>query len=139
MSKYLLLATLIGAGSVAGVAQQKVVREVPAHMINSLEGVDLYKEYCAVCHGVAGKGDGPAADAIKKQPTDLTQLSRKHAGKFPTLGVQVSIKNGNGVIEHGTPDMPVWGKVFSQDGQQNNLGQLRIMSLLKYVETLQAK
>jgi mono/diheme cytochrome c family protein len=138
MSRYLLIALALG-GSLAANAQQKVIKQVPARMIASTEGVDLFKEYCAVCHGVAAKGDGPAASALKKHPSDLTQLARKNGGKFPTLAVQTSIKGSNAILEHGTAEMPMWGSVFSQNGQQKDLGDIRQMALLKYVEALQAK
>jgi mono/diheme cytochrome c family protein len=119
-------------------AQNKAIKEVPVKMISSLEGKDLFHEYCAVCHGADAKGAGPAAEALKKRPTDLTQLARAHNGKFPTLEVQMAIK-GNGGIEHGTPDMPMWGSIFNNTGQQRDLGDMRIMALLKYVEAIQAK
>jgi mono/diheme cytochrome c family protein len=139
MSQYIWIALLAFGGSLAANAQQKVVKEVPARMIHSLEGVDLYREYCAVCHGVAAKGDGPAASALKKAPTDLTQLARKNGGKFPTLAVQTSIKGSSKIVEHGTVEMPIWGSVLSQNGQQKDLGDMRQMALLKYIESLQAK
>lgn len=31
-----------------------------------------FKQLCATCHGPSGKGDGPAAAAIKPKPRDLT-------------------------------------------------------------------
>jgi mono/diheme cytochrome c family protein len=137
--QYLILAFLSIGGYEAAVAQQKVIKEVPARMTRSLEGVDLFREYCAVCHGVNAKGDGPAADALKKHPTDLTQLARKNAGKFPVLAVQMTIKGSNGITEHGTREMPMWGTIFSQSGSQKDLGDMRVASLLKYIEDLQAK
>jgi mono/diheme cytochrome c family protein len=136
----LIVAILLGlGGQVAANAQSKVIKEVPARMIASLEGQDLYREFCAVCHGVDAKGAGPAASALKKTPTDLTLLARKNKGKYPTLAVQVSIKAGNGVIEHGTGDMPIWGKIFSETGQQRDLGEMRVLALVKYIEQIQAK
>jgi mono/diheme cytochrome c family protein len=108
-------------------------------MTQSLEGVDLYRQYCAVCHGVTAKGDGPAASALKKHATDLTQLAHKNGGKFPMLAVQTSIKGSSGIVEHGAGEMPMWGQVFSQNGQQKDLGDMRVMALLKYVEQIQAK
>jgi mono/diheme cytochrome c family protein len=139
MSKYLIFAMLGFGGWATAHAQQAVIKEVPAHMTRSLEGVDLFREYCAVCHGVAGKGDGPAASALKKHPGDLTQLTRKNGGKFPALAVQTTMKGSNDVIEHGTRQMPMWGAIFTESGQQRNLGEMRMMSLLKYVEGMQAK
>ena len=138
--QYLILATFLGMGGyVAASVRQKVIKEVPAHMIGSLEGIDLYREYCAVCHGVNAKGDGPAAGALKKHPTDLTQLARRSGGRFPVLAVQLTIKGSNLVMEHGTREMPMWGFIFSQSGQQKDLGDMRVMSLLKYLEDVQVK
>ena len=144
MNKYLIPQSLILAflsigGYEAVNAQQKVIKEVPARMTRSLEGVDLFREYCAVCHGVTAKGDGPAADALKKHPTDLTQLARKNGGKFPVLAVQMTIKGSNSIIEHGTREMPMWGTIFSQSGSQKDLGDMRVTSVLKYIEDFQAK
>ena len=137
MSHYLIILALGCCISVS--AQQKVIKEVPARMNRSLEGVDLFREYCAVCHGVNARGDGPAADALKKHPTDLTQLGRKHAGKYPVLEVQTAIKGSRDIIEHGTHEMPVWGTIFSQSGQQRDLGDMRVIALVKYIEGIQAK
>ena len=138
-SFYLVLA-VAAVGSVTAVqAQQKVIKEVSARMTTSLEGVDLYRQFCAVCHGVNGKGNGPAADALKKPATDLTQIARKNGGKFPLLAVQMTIKGNGGITEHGTSQMPMWGSVFSQEGQQKDLGDMRSMAVLKYLESMQAK
>jgi mono/diheme cytochrome c family protein len=139
MSQYLLLAILSLGACANAAAQQTVIREVPARMTKSIEGLDLYREYCAVCHGVSGKGDGPAASATKKHPTDLTHLTRTHGGKFPTLAVQTSIKGNNSIVEHGTGEMPVWGSILNQSGAQKALGDMRVTALVKYVESLQDK
>src|SRR5450432_498681 len=137
------LGTALGlAILVAGAAaseQNKTVKEVPAQMTGSLDGQELYVHYCAVCHGTDAKGAGPAASALKKQPSDLTLLSRKNGGKFPALAVQMSIKGSNGVIEHGTREMPMWVSIFSDMGRDRSMGDMRVMALLKYVEHIQAK
>ncbi|MBZ5572099.1 MAG: cytochrome c [Acidobacteriia bacterium] len=44
-------------------------------------GQQMYSAYCAVCHGNDGKGGGPAAEALKVPPPDLTVLARKNGGK----------------------------------------------------------
>ncbi|HYM67436.1 MAG TPA: c-type cytochrome, partial [Patescibacteria group bacterium] len=32
----------------------------------------LYRRHCAVCHGIAGRGDGPAAGLLSPRPRDFT-------------------------------------------------------------------
>jgi mono/diheme cytochrome c family protein len=36
------------------------------------QGRGIYKANCAACHGDGGKGDGPAAGALKPPPRDHT-------------------------------------------------------------------
>jgi mono/diheme cytochrome c family protein len=123
----------------AGAQTKTVIKEVPAKMTRSLDGKDLFRQFCAVCHGVDGKGAGPAAAALKRPTGDLTQLSRKNAGKFPKLRVKVSITGGDNVMEHGTRDMPMWGSVLSETGQQRAMGDMRVQALLDYLEQIQAQ
>jgi mono/diheme cytochrome c family protein len=115
------------------------IKKVNAQPTTSMNGVDLFKEYCAVCHGTDAKGSGPAADALKKRPADLTQLSRKNGGTFPELHVMNYIKGQDTVASHGSRDMPVWGTIFSQMSPNQDLVQVRVDALLKYVEQMQAK
>lgn len=117
----------------------KTIKRVNARPTATLNGVDLFKEYCAVCHGNDAKGDGPAADALKKRPADLTQLSRKNGGTFPELHVMNFIKGQDVVAAHGSRDMPIWGSIFSQMSSNPDLVQVRTYALLKYIEEMQAK
>jgi len=36
------------------------------------EAQQIFNSRCTMCHGAAGKGDGPAAAALKPQPRDLS-------------------------------------------------------------------
>jgi len=137
-SVYLFL--ISASAVVTAVAQPAAtIKEVPARMTRSLDGKELFGQFCAVCHGIDAKGRGPAAPALKKDPTDLTQLSRNGNGKFPALRVKMSITGGENVMEHGTREMPMWGPVFTEIGQERALGQMRVQALLAYMEQLQAK
>jgi mono/diheme cytochrome c family protein len=116
------------------------VKKVPARPIQSLAGKDLYREYCAVCHGIAGKGDGPAAIALKTPPSDLTQISRKNGGKFPRLRVLNTINGESGEpAAHGSKDMPVWGSVFQHMNANSDIGTIRVHNLMEYIEEIQAR
>lgn len=135
-SVYLLV--LISACLTAA-AQTKVIKEVAVRPAVSNQGVDLYNQYCSVCHGKDGKGAGPAADALKTRPTDLTQIAHRNNGKFNELEVKLVIEGQDKVIAHGTTNMPVWGTLLRGSADNWALGELRVQELLKYVEKMQAK
>jgi mono/diheme cytochrome c family protein len=107
-------------------------------LISSLEGQALYHEYCAVCHGEQGKGDGPMARALKSPPADLTRIAIRNGGTFPLKKVE-RIISGDSPVEagHGTREMPVWGPIFSQIAWDVDLGNIRVANLAKYIESLQ--
>src|SRR5947209_4976561 len=88
-------------------AQETTVKRIPAHPTASIGGKDLFQEYCAVCHGVNGKGAGPAASALKKAPPDLTQMARVHGGKFPEAEVLKMLQGEVSIISPGAGEMPI--------------------------------
>ena len=65
----------------------KVIKHVPVKVTSAASGKEMYESYCAVCHGTDGKGNGPAASALKTPSTDLTTLSKNNGGKYPSLKV----------------------------------------------------
>src|ERR1039457_3619187 len=85
------------------------------------KGPDLYRRYCAVCHGKDGKGGGPAAAALKASPTDLTQLSKSNGGKFPVGSVRQLLGGGSSTPAHGSTEMPIWGPVFRAMSPDENI------------------
>ncbi len=134
-------ASLLAALSVAATAQN-VVKKGPLPATSPSNGQEMYKAYCAACHGIDGKGNGPVAASLKAKPTDLTQLTIKNNGKFPSAEVYTSIKGDPGMPTpaHGSTDMPAWGPVFSSMNQHSDsVVRLRIANLVKYIETIQAK
>jgi mono/diheme cytochrome c family protein len=118
-------------------APPTIVRE-PMKDTDVTSGSEMFTAYCAVCHGPTGTGNGPAATALKKQPADLTQLSKKNGGSYPGLRVMNMIKGIDVVASHGSRDMPIWGKIFAErEGAM--AAALRIRNLTDYVESLQQK
>src|ERR1700760_4292549 len=83
------------------------------------EGLDngrtLYLTYCASCHGVGGRGDGPAAEELRHRPADLTQFANRNGGVFNAARIE-HIVDGRTVKAHGTLEMPVWGDAFKFRG-----------------------
>jgi len=116
------------------------VTRVPAVYTDPSSGQGMFTAYCASCHGQAGKGDGPAAPALKTPPANLTQLAAKNAGKFPELQVAQAIKGDSSTAAHGSKEMPVWGPVFLYLGHHDPaVMQLRVRNLTKYIESIQQK
>jgi len=103
-----------------------------------LTGQQIYKSYCAACHGDDAKGHGPAAPALKVAPPDLTLLAQNNKGVFPESHFSAVVVNGFGEPAHGSTDMPVWGPFFAGVNDQR-LVTLRIQNLTKYIESLQQK
>jgi len=123
------------------VAQEKpTVKKGAAPYTTASSGKEMYQAYCASCHGPQGKGDGPAAPALKVPPADLTQIASKNGGKFPQSHVYEIIRGEANLPAHGNADMPIWGPVFrSISGGHQAEVQLRINNLTQYVESLQKK
>jgi mono/diheme cytochrome c family protein len=119
-------------------AQETTIKRVPPRPTTAIDGKSLFQEYCAVCHGPGGKGGGPAAPALKTAPGDLTQIARKHGGKFPDERVMRVLQGEESIAAHGSQEMPIWGRVFANMGNVN-MGQTRLHALVQYVEGLQAK
>lgn len=42
------------------------------------KGKDLYQKHCTLCHGIEGRGDGPAAKGLKQKPSNLVAMSGMH-------------------------------------------------------------
>jgi mono/diheme cytochrome c family protein len=121
-------------------AQQKEVKHVPIKPTSPASGSEMYSNYCAVCHGKDGKGGGPAADALKVPPTDLTTLSKSNGGKFPSARVASAIRGDVNLPAHGSKEMPVWGPLFGHLSQGHPAEvQQRIANLTAYIESLQVK
>ena len=133
---------LAAVAMLAGAQEQtkKVVKHVPIKATSAASGEDMYNTYCAVCHGKDGKGQGPAAEALKVPPPDLTLLSKNNKGSYPSLKVSAIIRGEQTLPAHGSKDMPVWGALFwkMSQGHESEVQQ-RIANLNKYVEGMQQK
>lgn len=142
MLKRLLLISLAAAVAVGmGYADQsrsKIV--IPVNKTSPTSGKQMYTSYCAPCHGVDGKGHGPASAALKSEPTDLTGLASKNHGKFPDTHIISVLQFGSDVPAHGSAEMPVWGPILGNMNKTNLQDkQLRMSNLSRYLESIQAR
>lgn len=110
-----------------------------------------FQSLCASCHGATGRGDGPAASALKVQPPDLTRIAQRNDGTFPDAFVWGKIWGLDMPVSHGTRDMPVWGSIFIEaalgkyiplpsilDAVQAGVRvNQRMDHLVKYLQTIQ--
>jgi mono/diheme cytochrome c family protein len=127
---------LLVASVIAARSQEVKIKEVPITPMSDVSGGATYKAYCAVCHGVGGKGNGPALKALTTPPADLTTITARNKGKFPAMAVKMSITGDSVVTAHGTREMPIWGPVLrSADG--NAKTELRLKNLIDYLKRLQ--
>ena len=111
------LAVLLGSLVFAAQGSDPGVKKVPPKRTPIDSGAKMYREHCASCHGLHGKGDGPVAPTLVRRPTDLTLLSQKNGGKFPVLFVKNSIQNGV-TAGHGSKDMcPASGRRRTAAGE----------------------
>lgn len=74
-------------------------------------GMDTFRTYCAVCHGMHATGGGPMSDALTVRPPDLTRLSGDNGGVFPVLRVVRQIDGRDPMLAHGG-EMPLFGEMF---------------------------
>jgi len=118
-------------------AQTKQIQVENAKPANTFKGDDLFRQFCAVCHGPDGKGNGPAASALKVRATDLTQLSRQNNAKFPTMHVKNILTGVDAVAAHGNIEMPTWGDTFKSISANETFGGMRIDALLEYLQKIQ--
>jgi mono/diheme cytochrome c family protein len=140
---FLQLVPAIATVSVAILAASQQTQSAPSAegqpslLIHSIEGPDLFRAYCAACHGVDAKGTGPAAHALKARMPDLTSLARKNHGQFPAARVRETIMGEQVVAAHGSREMPIWGPVFHQVEGDVDWGNVRLENLVKYLESIQ--
>lgn len=113
------------------------VKKTTASSTSPASGKEMYLHYCASCHGAGGKGDGPAARAMKTSPADLTRLAATNSGKFPDLKIARVIEGSDDLAAHGSRDMPTWGDVFHQ--MHPATAKLRIANLTEYLQSIQGK
>ncbi|NGZ95016.1 MAG: hypothetical protein CV089_02580 [Nitrospira sp. WS110] len=85
-------------------------------------GKTLYKEYCAQCHGLTGKGDGPAASGLEPKPAIHADIP---FDKLPIEYVYNVINHGGAAIGK-SPNMPYWNLTIGQQGVADVIAYLKV-------------
>lgn len=115
--------------------------ESPAQMTQVTPGAEVFRTYCATCHGTSARGDGPLASSMKRKPANLTELAQKNGGTFPSEIVFKTIDGRERLKGHGGPDMPVWGDAFERSREAGDPDRVKkvIQSLVDYLESIQLR
>jgi mono/diheme cytochrome c family protein len=106
----------------------------------SHDGFDLYRSYCAVCHGIFADGNGPAAPVLTTPPPDLARLSERYGNPLPSDDLLKFIDGRKMARSHGTSDMPIWGERLYEGNDRPSLTLEKVKqgTLLRIIEYLQA-
>ena len=117
----------------------------PAEMPQPRDGRALYDANCAICHGVSGQGDGPAASGLDPQPADLTSITRRSGGDFPVAQVLSTIDGYTRAPVAGV-NMPEFGLLLQGDLVPVDTGDgvlspvpRPLAALLAYLQAIQAE
>ncbi len=140
LKRFSMAAIVFAFAAGMGFGQSNTHAGTPLSHTSPANGKQMFNNYCASCHGLDGKGNGPVAPTLKMPPTDLTALSKNNHGEFPEKHVISVLQNGTTIPTHGTAEMPIWGPVLGgMDKPSPQVQKLRVSNLVRYLETLQAK
>jgi|SRR5579864_5263521 len=104
----------------------------------AVEGSQIFRDHCAVCHGKDGRGRGPATIALKDTVPDLTVIARRNGGVFPATRVKAVIDGTQeGASAHGSREMPVLGPIFHNFEWDQDLGEVRLQNITDYLRSIQ--
>lgn len=109
---FLVLVLVLSAGQLA--AQEKKADPVA--------GKAKYETLCVGCHGVSGKGDGPAAAALNPKPRNYTD--KKYMGTMKDEDIFKITKEGGAAVGKSQL-MPAWGAALSDQDIRNIVAYIR--------------
>jgi len=83
----------------------------------------VFNFYCAQCHGVGGKGDGPnVSEDFKVSPRNFTKA--KEMNKLSDADLKNVILDGGPAVDK-SPLMPPWGKTLTPEQVDGLVKHLR--------------
>jgi mono/diheme cytochrome c family protein len=101
-----------------------------------------FDSFCATCHGLDARGEGPLAPLLTIEPTDLTRCAARRGGEFPTDAMHARIDGSLEVRGHGTAEMPSWGRILTivedpDDPDERARVWREIREIVLYLESIQ--
>ena len=117
---------LLAAAAFVALASQLVMAPAPAV---ASESEKVYKFYCAQCHGLTGKGDGPnVTKDFPVSPRNFTNA--KEMNKLSDADMKNVIMDG-GPSASKSPMMPPWGKTLTAEQVDGLVKHLRVLCQCK--------
>lgn len=99
--------------------------ESKAAKVDPVKTKKIFKHYCAVCHGIAGEGNGVNAANLDPEPRDFTDKeymsSRKDGDLFKVI-------DGGGRAGGKSVLMPRWGKTLERQQIVDLIAYVRLFS-----------
>ncbi len=136
-------AGIVASILVAGVmfAPGLVTTAIAQEYTQTTTGAEVYRTYCASCHGTSARGDGPLASSMRRKPANLTEMAKRNGGLFPTELAFKTIDGRQPMRGHGGPDMPVWGDIFTRSRDAGDAGRVEavIQSLVVFLDSIQLR
>ena len=137
--------TILAGGALTGLvcafalvsAPQQNKTESPT--VVAVDGGEIFRNHCAVCHGKDGRGRGPAMIALKGPVPDLTGIARRNGSVFPASRVKAVIAGSDELSAHGSREMPIWGPIFHNFEWDQDLGEVRLQNVTDYIRSIQQK
>ena len=94
-----------------------------SHPASASEAEKVFKFYCAQCHGLTGKGDGPnVTEDFPVSPRNFTNA--KEMDKLTDADLKNVILDGGPSVSK-SPMMPPWGKTLSGEQVDGLIEHLR--------------
>lgn len=133
---------LIGAIALGGCMNGHGASQPETVSAAAQPGQEIYTSFCVACHGEGARGDGALASDLPVRPADLTQLSARNGGVFPTSDVMAKIYGYPGRYQDHV--MPEFGPVLEgrkvvwtdETGTQIETPQA-LLDLTTYLRSLQ--
>ena len=96
---------------------------------DSAAGRALYQQYCSVCHGPQGKGDGPAASTMNPKPRD--HIDGHYMNALSEAHLTTVISEGGAAVQR-SPLMPSWKGTLTPQQIQDVIAYLRTLAVPPY-------
>jgi mono/diheme cytochrome c family protein len=134
-----VLAWVVVLGASLYLVPTTAAQESKSSTTRSLDGITIFRHYCASCHGTDGKGSGPTAEALNVKVPDLTEITKMSGGKFPRTRIRNILEGIESPVPHGSQKMPIWGPIFHEIDADQDWGHVRVENVTNYIESLQKK